>query len=66
MDTFLEHSLFLEMLQRIYQEDGQRIQQIKAIDKQTLRNEVAHSVVSVQLVMDQLWLSIARIEVLRN
>ena len=47
MDTFLDHSLFLEMLQRRYQEDEQKIQHIKALDEQTLRNEVAHSTVSV-------------------
>ena len=66
MDTFPDHRLFLDMFQRRYQEDGQRIQHIKALDKQTLRNEVAHSVVSVQLLEDQLRLSTARIEVIRN
>ena len=66
MDTFPDHSLFLEMLQRRYQEDGQRIQHIKALDEQTLRNEVAHSAVSVQLLEDQLHLSAARIEVITN
>ena len=66
MDTFLEHSLFLEMLQRRYQEDEQRIQHIKALDEQTLRNEVAHSAISVQLLEDQLCLSTARIKVIRN
>ena len=66
MDTFPEHSLFLEMLQRRYQEDGQRIQHIKDLNELTLRNEVAHSVVSVQLLEDQLRLSAARIEVIRN
>ena len=66
MDTFLDHSLFLEMLQRRYQEDEKRIQHIKALDEQTLRNEVAHSTVSVQLLEDQLRLSAARIEVIRN
>ena len=54
------------MLQSRYQEDKQRIQHIKALDEQTLRNEVAHSVVSVQLLEDQLCLSSARIEVIRN
>ena len=43
MDTFLNHSLFLEMLQRKYQEDEQRVQHIKALDEHTLRKEVAHS-----------------------
>ena len=38
MDTFLEHSLFLEILQRRYHEDEKRIQHIKALDEQTLRN----------------------------
>ena len=66
MDTFPYHGLFLEILQRRYQEDEQRIQHIKALDEQTLRNEVAHSVVSVQLLEDQLRLSTSRIEVIRN
>ena len=66
MDTFPEHNLFLEMLQRKYQEDEQRVQHIKSLDEQTLRKEVAHSTVSVQLLEDQLCLSSARIEVIRN
>ena len=66
MDTFLDHSLFLEILQRRYQKDEQRIQHIKALDEQTLRNEVDHSAVSVQLLEDQLRLSAARTEVIRN
>ena len=66
MDTFPDHSLFLEILQRRYHEDEQRIHHIKALDKQTLRNEVDHSAVSVQLLEDQLRLSAARIEVIRN
>ena len=52
MDTFPDHSLFLEILQRRYHEDEQRIQHIKALDEQTLRNEVDHSMVSVQLLED--------------
>ena len=52
MDTFLDHNLFIEMLQNRYQEDEQRIQQIKALDEQILRDEVAHSTVSVQLLED--------------
>ena len=47
MDTFPEHSLFLEILQIKYQEDEQRVWHIKSLDEQTLRNEVAHSTVSV-------------------
>ena len=66
MDTFLDHSLFLEMLQRKYQEDEQRVQHIKDLDEETLRKEAAHSAVSVQLLEDQLRLSSAKIEVIRN
>ena len=66
MDTFPDHNLFLEMLQSRYQEDEQRIQHIKTLDEQTLRNEVAHSAVSVQLLEDQLRLSSARIKAIRN
>ena len=66
MDIFPDHSLFLEMLQRRYQEDEQRIHHIKAIYEKTLRNEVAHSTISVQLLEDQLHLSTAKIEVIRN
>ena len=66
MDAFPDHSLFLEILQRRYHEDEKRIQHIKILDKHTLRNEVDHSVVSVQVLEDQLLLSVARIEVIRN
>ena len=66
MDTFPDHDLFIEMLQNRYQEDEQRIQQIKALDKQILRDEVAYSMVCVQLLEDQLRLSSARIEVIKN
>ena len=66
MDTFLDHSLFLEILQRRYHEYEKRIQHIKALDEQTLRSEVDHPAISVQLLEDQLRLSAARIEVIRN
>ena len=54
------------MLQSRHQGDEERIPQIKALDEQTLRNEVVHFVVSVQLLEDQLHLSSARIEAIRN
>ena len=66
MDAFPDHSLFVEILQRRYQEDERRIQDIKALDEHTLRNEVDHYVVSVHLLEDQLRLSAAKIEVIRN
>ena len=66
MDTFPDHSLFLEILQRRYQEDEQRIQHIKPLEEQTLKYEVDHAAVSVQLLEDQLRLSVGRIEVIKN
>ena len=42
------------------------MQHIKALDEQILRNEVDHSVISVQLLEDQLRLSAARIEAIKN
>ena len=56
----------MEILQKRYQEDERRIQHIKALDEQTLRNEVDHSAVSVQLLEYQLLLSASRIEAIRN
>ena len=66
MDTFPNHDLFIEMLQNRYQEDEQRIQQVKVLDEQILRDEVAHSAVNVQLLEDQLRLSSSTIEVIKN
>ena len=56
----------MEILQKRYQEEERRIQHIKSLDDQTLRNEVDHSAVSVQLLEDKLCLSVARIEAIRN
>ena len=66
MDAFPDQDLFIEVLQNRYQEDEQRIQQIKVLDKHILGDEVAHLAVSVQLLEDQLRLISARIEVIKN
>ena len=56
----------MEILQKRYHEEERKIQHIKALDDQTLRNEVRHSAVSVQLLEDQLRLSAAIIEAIKN
>ena len=66
LDAIPEHELFIEQLQSRYQEDEQKIQQVKDIDEQILKNAVAHVVVSIHLLEDQLRLSPARIEVAKN
>ena len=47
LDAFPDHNLFVEILQKRYQEEERKIQHIKALDDQTLRNEVDHSTISV-------------------
>ena len=56
----------MEMLQKRYQEDEAKVQHIKALDDQILKKEVDHSAISVQLLEDQLQLSTARIEAIKN
>ena len=43
-----------------------KVQHIKSLDDQILRSKVDHSAISVQLLEDQLQLSIARIEAIKN
>ena len=66
LDALPEHELFTELLQSRYQQDEQKMQQVKDLDEQILKNAVAHSAVSIDLLEDQLRLSPARIEVVKN
>ena len=56
----------MELLQKRYQEEEAKVQCIKTLDDQILRSEVDHSAISVQLLEDQLQLSTARIEAIKN
>ena len=60
--VLLEHELFLKHLQDRYQEDEQEIQQVKDLDEWILKNVVAHAVVRIHILEDQMCLSPARIE----
>ena len=62
MDVLPEHELFLKNLQDMYQEDEQEIQQVKDLDEWILKNAVAHAVVIIHILEDQLHLSPTRIE----
>ena len=66
LDKFPDHKTFIEILQSRYQDAEAKTQQIKAIDDLVLKNEIGHPVVSVQFLEDQLRLSLARIEAIRN
>ena len=54
------------MLQKGQQDEEVRVQRIKAIDDQILKNEIGHTGVSVQLLEEQVWLNTARVEAIRN
>ena len=66
LDVFPDHNSFVEMLQKRYQEGKARVQHIKSMDDQILRSKVDHSAISIQLLEDQLRLSAARIEAIKN
>ena len=66
LEVFPDQNSFVEILQKRYQEEEAKIQHIKALDHQVLRSEVDHSAISVQLLEDQLRLSAARIEAIKN
>ena len=51
---------------KIYQDADARTQQIRTIDDLVLKNEVGHAAISMQFLEDQLRLSLARIEAIRN
>ena len=54
------------MLQKGQQDEEARVQCIKAIDDQTLKNEICHTAVSIQLLEEQVHLNTARVEAIRN
>ena len=56
----------MKLLQKRYQEEEVKVQHIKSMDDQILKKEVDHSAISVQLLEDQLRLSVARIEAIKN
>ena len=54
------------MLQKGQQEEEARVQCMKTIDDQILKNEIGHTAVSVQLLEEQVRLNTARVEAIRN
>ena len=56
----------MEVLQKRYQDAKAKTQQIGAIDDLVLKNEVGHAAVSMQFLKDQLQLSPARFEAIKN
>ena len=56
----------MDIWQKRHQDAEARTQQIQSIDAIVLKNEVGHAAVSIQILEDQLRLSPARIEAIRN
>ena len=54
------------MLQSRYQEDEKKIQQVKDLDEQILKDVIAHATVNIHFLEDQLHLSPTKIEVFKN
>ena len=65
-EEFLDHETFVDILQKGHQDAEARTQQIQSIDAIVLKNEVGNVAVSIQVLEDQLRLSPARIEAIRN
>ena len=66
LEAFLDHDAFMELLQKRFQEEEAKVQDIKALDDLILRSEVDHPAVNVQLLEDQLRLSTSRVEAIKN
>ena len=65
-EEFPDHETFVDILQKGHQDAKARTQQIQSIDAMVLKNEVGHAAISIQILEDQLRLSPARIEAIRN
>ena len=63
---FPDHDAFAEMLQKRQQDEEAKVQCIRAIDEQILRNEIGHTAISIQLLEEQVRLNTARVEAIRN
>ena len=63
---FPDHDAFVEILQKGKQDEETRVQRIKAIDDQILKNEIGYTAVSVQLLEEQVRLNTAKVEAIRN
>ena len=66
IEAFPDHDAFVERLQKRFQEEEAKVQDIKSLDDQILRSEVDHPAINVQLLEDQFRLSASRIKAIKN
>ena len=65
LESFPDHGAFVELLQKRFQEEEAKVQDIRAMDDLILRSQVDHPAVSVLLLEDQLRLSTPRVEAIK-
>ena len=56
----------MELLQKRFQEEEAKVQDIKAIDDLILRSQVDHPAIGIHLLEDQLRLSTSRVEAIKK
>ena len=54
LEVFPDHDAFVELLQKRFQEEEAKVQDIKAMDDMILRRQVDHPAISVLLLEDQI------------
>ena len=52
VEALTEHELLIEMLQIRYREDEQKLQQVKDLDEQILKDVIAHATVNIHFLED--------------
>ena len=66
LEVFPDHDAFMELLQKRFQEEEAKVQDIRAMDDLILRSQVDHPAISILLLEDQLRLSISRVEAIKK
>ena len=66
LEAFPYHDAFVELLQKRFQEEAAKVQDIRAMDDLILRSQVDHPAISILLLEDQLRLSMSRVEAIKK
>ena len=66
LEAFPDHDAFVELLQKRFQEEEAKVQDIRAMDDLILRSQVDHPAISILLLEDHLRLSMSRVEAIKK
>ena len=66
LEAFPDHDAFVELLQKRFQEEEAKVQDIKSMDDLMLRSQLDHPSISVLLLEYQLRLSTPRVEAIKK